>query len=303
MKVLIIGYGSIGRRHDEVLSRFDDVLSIDLVTKQNVKDRQTFLSLEKVKDITLYDYFIIASETKKHYEQLVFLDSKISNKIIFCEKPLFEQNKTIKIKNNAVYIGYVLRYHPLLKKLKQLLKDQIILSANISCGQYLPTWRQNIDYRDSYSAKKDEGGGVLLDLSHEIDYIQWLFGSLVDIKSYQKKISDLEITSDDYTTFLGRTDENIFVNATIDYISKIEHRSMHINTLEYSYDLDFLRNTLTNKNKKGLEEIHTFSNLEKNYMFEAMHLDILGDQEDICKLEEAMKVMETISIIQEQNYE
>lgn len=301
MKVLIIGYGSIGKRHEGVLSQFKNIKTIDIVTKQNLDNKNTFLSLKKVTNLNSYDYFIISSPTNKHFKQLKYIESKVSNKIIFCEKPLFKTDKKLKIKNNSVYIGYVLRFHPLLLKLKKILNNEKILSANTSCGQYLPTWRPDSDYKKSYSASKEQGGGVLLDLSHEIDYIEWLFGGMKEIKSYQRKISDLEIDSDDYLSLIAITKKDIFINLNIDYISKITHRTIKIDTIENSYTLDFIKNTLLQKNKNGVEKKYNLPNLERNYMFKSMHKDILNKKKNICTFREAKNVMKTISTIQEQN--
>lgn len=301
MKVLIIGYGSIGKRHDEVLSSFSEIDSVDIVTKQNIDNRTIYKSIQEIENISQYDYFIIASQTNKHYEQLVYMDSHIKNKIIFCEKPLFESKKALVIENNEVYIGYVLRFHPLLQKLKDFLQNEKVINVNVKCGQYLPTWRPNSDYRKSYSSKKDEGGGVLLDLSHEIDYVQWLFGKIEEIKSYQVKVSDLEIDSDDLTIIIGKTQQDVIVNISIDYISKITHRRIIIDTFNNSYELDFILNKLTKKNKTGLEEIYSFKNLERNFMFKKMHKSILEDKKNICTYNEGLDVMNTITTIQGEN--
>lgn len=301
MKVLIIGFGSSGKRHYEVLSQITQIQSIDLVTKQNIENKICYKSLELVDNINQYDYFIIASETNKHFEQLKFLEENVKEKIIFCEKPLFESKKDLETKNNQVFVGYVLRFHPLLEKLKEMIKDDKVMILNVKCGQYLPSWRPNTDYRNCYSSKKEEGGGVLLDLSHEIDYVQWLYGKINDIKSYQVKISDLEINSDDLTMLLGKTEHGAFVNISIDYISKITHRRLLVETFEHSYELDFIANRLVKKDKAGLGEIYSFSNLERNTIFAKMHLDIFEQQKNICTFKEALEVMETISIIQEQN--
>ncbi|MCT7542855.1 Gfo/Idh/MocA family protein [Aliarcobacter cryaerophilus] len=301
MKVLIIGFGSIGQRHYDVLSQLSEVQNIDLVTKQNIENIVCYINLEIIKNIEEYDYFVIASETNKHFEQLKFLEENVKDKLIFCEKPLFESKQDLKIKNNKVFIGYVLRFHPLLEKLKEMIKKEKIILVNAKCGQYLPSWRLNIDYKKSYSAKKEEGGGVLLDLSHELDYVQWLAGQINEIKSYQVKISDLEINSDDLTMLIGKTDKNILVNISIDYISKITHRKLLVETLEHSYELDFISNKLIKKDKNGVEETYGFSNLERNYMFEKMHLDIFNQQKNVCTFKEALEVMDTISTIQEQN--
>lgn len=101
MKVLIIGYGSIGKRHYEVLSKFSQIKLINLITKQEIK---VFKFLE---DINTYDYFVIASETNKHFEQLKFLEENVKNKLIFCEKPLFESKKDLEIKYFQDFILYL----------------------------------------------------------------------------------------------------------------------------------------------------------------------------------------------------
>jgi len=301
LKVLLVGFGSIGKRHYEVLSQISQVQSIDLVTKQNIDNKICYKDLEVVDEISKYDYFVIASETNKHFEQLKFLDENVKNKLIFCEKPLFKSKQNLEIINNSVFIGYVLRFHPLLEKLKEFTKDEKIISVNAKCGQYLSSWRPNTDYKKCYSAKKEEGGGVLLDLSHEIDYVQWLCGQISEIKSFQVKASDLEIDSDDLTIFIGKASNGVLVNISIDYISKITHRRLFIETFEYTYELDFISNKLVKKNKIGLEETYVFSNLERNLMFEKMHLDVFEKQKTICTFKEALEVMDTISTIQEQN--
>jgi len=301
MKVLLIGYGSIGKRHVEVLSELEIIKDIEVVTKQLIVNMVSYKKLEDVIGLNQYDYFVIASKTNLHYEQLQYLEARVKNKLIFCEKPLFETHRTLEALHNKIYVGYVLRFHPLLEKLKELTKRERVLSINASCGQYLPAWRMEGDYRDSYSSKKDEGGGVLLDLSHEIDYVQWLGGELQEIKSYQVKISDLEIDSDDLTTFVGKTQSGVIVNLCIDYISKITHRRIVLNSVNYTYELDFINSVLTKKDREGATEIFRSDKLERNSMFKKMHNSILGNKEDVCTYTEALSVMETITKIQEQN--
>lgn len=301
MKVLLIGYGSIGKRHEEVLTTFQSIKAIHIVTRQPLPNKTTFKNLQDVNDLDTYDYILIASETYKHFEQLAYLEEHVAGKLVFCEKPLFDGSKTLPIVHNTVFIGYVLRFHPLLQKLKSLVENERVIHCDISCGQYLPTWRDGTDYRTSYSANKEYGGGVLLDLSHEIDYTQWLFGKMTDIQSYQGKVSDLEITSDDLVTLISNTDKGVRISLSIDYISKIPHRRMRVNTMENTYELDFIKNVLTLKSKTGSEQNYQTAVLERNSMFKEMHTSILSDHDSVCTYNEAQDVMQTISIIQEQN--
>lgn len=302
MKVLLIGYGSIGKRHEEVLSSFNSIQEIHIVTKQILPNKVTYATLQEINCLDQYDYLVIASETYKHFEQLQYLEAHVSAKLFFCEKPLFESDKELIISKNTLFVGYVLRFHPLLQKLRGLLQKERTLSAMIHCGQYLPTWRKEVDYRTSYSALKAQGGGVLLDLSHELDYTQWLFGEMEDIQSYQTKISDLEIDSDDLVTLISKTKKGVIVTLCIDYISKITHRRMIVNTIDHTYELDFITNTLFQKDKNGIEFTYRSENVERNTMFEKMHSSILSHQHGACTFHEGQNIMKTISIIQEQNH-
>ena len=78
---------------------------------------------------------------------------------------------------NKVFVGYNLRFHPVIKKLKKEIKNKKIFNVNIQNSSYLPSWRKNNVYTKTSSAKKALGGGVLLDISHELDFIRYLFGS------------------------------------------------------------------------------------------------------------------------------
>jgi CMP-N,N'-diacetyllegionaminic acid synthase len=84
------------------------------------------------------------------------------------------------------------------------LGNEKILNINIFCGSNLPDWKKT-DYSKSYSASKKLGGGVLLDLSHEIDYLHWIFGDLNILYSYNKKISNLDIDCDDFLSLNAQT--------------------------------------------------------------------------------------------------
>lgn len=302
MKALIIGYGSIGKRHHEVLSQIETITSIAIVTSQILRNHITFQTLEEIDELEYFDYFIIASETHKHFKYLSYLEEKLKNKIIFCEKPLFETNRMLSITNNTVCVGYVLRFHPLMQLLQKALQGEHIVNASIECGQYLPRWRENGRYQDSYSASQARGGGVLLDLSHEIDYAQWLFGTVKTCFSFQEKISDLEIDSDDFVTIIAKTDQNVRLTLTLDYISKITHRKMLINTISATYIIDFIANSLHIETKEGEHNVHIVPKLERNSLFNAMHQSVLATKENVCTYAEAQGVMKTISMIQGQNH-
>ena len=299
MKVLLIGYGSIGKRHFEILNSLAHITSIDIVTKQEVKNTKVFSKLSKVKYINSYDYFIIASQTSKHYEQLKTICAQVKNKKILVEKPLFDRCNKIFECHNVLFTAYNLRFHPVLEKLKALLKDEHVYYVNIICGQYLPTWRPEQDYRKSYSADINQGGGVLRDLSHELDYITWLFGDIKKIDSINTKISDLEINSDDIFTAIAVTENKSIINLTIDYISKISMRRMVVHTKEHTIEADFVNHSIIIYDKKYHIKTLNIEQKDRNYTYLKMHQSILSDNyEKVCNFTEGMKIVELIEKIE-----
>lgn len=296
MRALIISMGSIGRRHYEVLNQMG--LKADAVSSQNLENIEVYKDLNQV-DLNSYDYFIIASATHLHYEHLSYIDSKVCGKIILCEKPLFDKFQNFS-PNNQILIGYNLRFHPLILKLKDMLKNQNILSIEARCGQYLPTWRKR-DYTKSYSADKERGGGVLLDLSHEIDYISFLSDTgLKLIKAIQAKISNLNITSDDISMILAYCDRAL-VNISLNYLSKTPYRQILIETDDNTFELNLITNQLKISDISGSTTTINEPNLDRNSLFTSMHTDALGEQKYICKLSEALNTMRLIDQIQKEN--
>ena len=135
------------------------------------------------------------------------------------EKPLFEEYVDYKA-NNFIAVGYNLRFNPVIEFIKEIITKQNIWNVNVFCGSNLEEWRENIDYKESSSAQREKGGGVLLDLSHEIDYVRWLFGDFNINYAYNSKISDLEIDTDDFLHFSGHSECNTQIQVTLNYFSE-----------------------------------------------------------------------------------
>jgi len=299
MKILLIGYGSIGQRHVEILKTFSTITSIDIVSKQNISHLLCYSKLENVVNLNQYDYFIIASETVKHFEQLKYICSNVENKKILVEKPLYNKVYEHIETTNKIFTAYNLRFHPVLTKLTELLKDEDIYYANIICGQYLPTWRPEQDYRDSYSADIKKGGGVLRDLSHELDYITWLFGDIKKLDAINTKISDLEINSDDIFTAIGVTNRNIIINVSMDYISKTPMRRLIIHTKTHTIEADMIKNSIVLGGKDTNSETIEGKSIDRNYTYTKMHEAILnGSDKNVCSFDEGAKIVEMIETIE-----
>ncbi len=292
MKVLIIGFGSIGKKHFLALNELGFL--VDVLSKSyefshfEGKNFRLFKDLEEL-NLQDYDLFIIANITTSHFKTLEFLDQKVKEKIILVEKPLFQKDmEFIPSNNNQIYIAYLLRFHPVIQDLKQFIDKKEVYFAKFICNSYLPNWRK-LDYRQNYSAKKELGGGVMLDLSHEIDLAFYFFKELSLNFSQNLKISELEITSDDFT-FLALSAKNTSVHIELDYFSKLTQRKILFHTKENSFEADLVHNKLniydkTNNFKSKTYENDTFKTLQN------MYKAILEKDQNLCTLEEARRVL------------
>lgn len=285
MKALIIGFGSIGKKHFTALKELG--YKVDIVSK--TYKQRTFFHISEV-NLKEYDLFIIANITTEHFKTLKFIDENVKDKNILVEKPLFEKyKKFIPSFNNQIYIAYLLRFNPLVKDLKNILcEDKGVYFAKFVCSSYLPNWR-DVDYTKNYSAKKELGGGVLLDLSHELDLAFYFFDNLKLLYSQNLKISELKINSDDFA-FLALKAKKKFIHIRLDCFSKFVKREIVFCSKEKSYKVDLILNQLFIFDKNGLIEEKKYENDTINTL-KNMHKAILKKDENLCTLNEAFKVL------------
>ena len=211
-KVLIVGLGSMGKRHTKIIQELYPEIKISVLRHSLCDDIDinTFGlhdCFTELKDALAFkpDVAIVASPATRHLETAKVLASEGIHLLI--EKPISSSSEGVQslidlcYKNKIILMtGYNLRFLPTLAEFhRQLHLEKVgkILSVRAEVGQYLPRWRPDCDYRLSVSARKDLGGGVLLELSHEIDYLSWLFGAVKWVKSSISKQSDLEIDVED----------------------------------------------------------------------------------------------------------
>lgn len=235
--VLIVGLGSIGRRHISIINNTFPDINIVLLRHKNCSEKE-YKSLNISQCVTTLSgalkanpqAAIIANPASKHVEVAKKLASNGID--ILVEKPISSNSKDAKElievcdKNNAILmVGYNLRFLPSLIHFKQCINLNLIgevYSVRSEIGQYLPSWRPKFDYRHGVSAKKSLGGGVLLELSHEIDYLKWIFGPIVWIKSHTSRQSNLDIDVDDSASiilaFKGENDKEIVSSLNMDFI-------------------------------------------------------------------------------------
>ena len=139
--VLIIGYGSIGKRHAKILRNRFKFKNIIIFTKQKLKNFKTINKLSDVKKLDPF-YIVIASVTSLHFKHLKYIEKNFSNKKILIEKPIFEKYKKLKIKKNKVFVGYNLRFNRAINFVKNFIVNKKVIDIKILCNSYLPNWRK-----------------------------------------------------------------------------------------------------------------------------------------------------------------
>jgi predicted dehydrogenase len=169
-------------------------------------------------------------------------------------------------------VAYNMRFHPVTKRVKEILKKNTlgkVYSARFFVGQYLPDWRPDIDYRKSYSSKKELGGGVVLDLSHEIDLARFFFGNVEsNFHGISQKVSNLEINTEDLAEVHYISESNTLVSIHMDYLVQGYSRHFEIIGEKASVFGDFYNNTVmvVGKNNTIIEKV-SYENFSRNSMY------------------------------------
>ncbi|MBR2526654.1 Gfo/Idh/MocA family oxidoreductase [bacterium] len=253
-KVLFVGLGSIGQRHLKNLISLADVRVDALRTKnESFENIETvYTDYENVPDD--YDIIFITNPTTLHYEAISKLKNKTKN--MFIEKPIFEKPYECEFSKGVNYIACPLRHNSEVKALKVFVENNNVYSFRAICSSYLPKWRKTGDYRNYYSAKADMGGGVELDLIHEIDYLKWIFGKFNKISKLSGKKSDLEITSNDIAAYIFEN-KNIIGSLHLDYFGRETKRQVEVFAQNETKIFDLTKN----KDDMYIEEMKYFLNL------------------------------------------
>jgi glutamate-1-semialdehyde aminotransferase/spore coat polysaccharide biosynthesis protein SpsF (cytidylyltransferase family)/predicted dehydrogenase len=222
-RALVVGCGSIGRRHAKNLKSlglrhlaFCDTSPSALQQCTDDVGGELFSDYQEALRTFKPDLTLICTPPVYHVEEA--LAALRARSHVFIEKPLSHESTGIEVliaearrRDRNVQVGYNMRFHPGLRILKDLIdsgKIGRVLWLNVEAGQYLPDWRPWQNYRESYSARQELGGGIILDGSHELDYICWLLGRPIEVSCRAEHLSSLEINVEDsawiYLTFPDR---------------------------------------------------------------------------------------------------
>lgn len=252
MKVAIIGLGSIAAKHILALREIDAAIEIyALRSNKNSPPLAGVTNIQSLGDVKDIDFVLISNPTSLHLETIQMVAKE--NLPMMIEKPAFYELKEsqniveeINNKNIFTYVACNLRFHPCLQFLKDYMTSKSIKvnEVNVYCGSYLPDWRPNRNYREIYSANLELGGGVHLDLFHEMDYTCWIFGLPSHQRGFTSNNSSLDINAPDYANYL--LIYNTFnVSIILNYYRRQPKRTIEIVFEEETWIVDLISNIIT----------------------------------------------------------
>lgn len=249
MKFLIAGFGSIGRRHLRNLKTLGET---DILLYRSHKST---LDSEEIEDLVVEtdleaafshrpDAVIISNPTALHMD--VAIPAAKAGCTILIEKPIADNLERIDELEDAliqghgkVLVGFQFRYHPSLQYIKRLLKSGGLgrpVAVRSHWGEYLPDWHPWEDYRKSYTARADLGGGVALTLSHPLDYLRWLLGEVESVWGFAGRLGDLELEVEDTAEIGLQFTSGAIASVHLDYLQRPAAHRLEIVCTEGTID-------------------------------------------------------------------
>lgn len=289
MKVAVIGFGSVGKRHVQNLLSLSDA-QIVVCTKQRIKNP----SPNRIKIVRTIpeclrenpDACVIANVSSQHVSAATrFARMGVD---LFIEKPLSTSLKgtkelaaLVRRKKLITQMGCQFRFHKCIKEIKGLIASNRlgrIISARAECGSFLPDWHPYEDYTKSYAARDDLGGGVVLTNIHEVDYLYWFFGDAAETFSMTGRHSHLKMSADDLSVATVRFKNSVIAELHLDYFQKPDFRSCKVIGTKGMAYWDSDANTVMfydNKKNKWVK-VTGWPNYDRNFMFKEEMIHFLN---------------------------
>ncbi|TVP10130.1 Gfo/Idh/MocA family protein [Shewanella sp. KCT] len=313
----VIGFGNIARRHRQNLKLLFPKASIIAVSASGrvVNEPVEFADLVLSDMTKLIDskpeLVIIASPSPFHEAHASAL---IKNKIpVLIEKPLASEpesaDRIISLTqqySSQIAIGYCLRYLSSAIVIKQLISENFIgeiYNCSATVGQYLPDWRPNKHYTESVSAQKSLGGGALLELSHELDYLHWLLGPLELNYAQLRSTNELALDVEEIADLILTTQRGTVCYIHMDFIQKQAQRECAFIGAKGRLHWNLITNTITHHNHEGTQILYSQPKWDKNQMYLNMVTEFISRiQNNECSysaLEEAHKTIALVAKIKQ----
>ncbi|MFK7937086.1 MAG: Gfo/Idh/MocA family protein [Saprospiraceae bacterium] len=291
-KYVIVGLGSIGRRHLKNLAALGETGFIAVTRGRCALPTDDLPPYQVESDLTSAlkhqpDAVLICNPTALHLP--LAKQAVEAGCHVFLEKPIShhaegvaEFTELVKVKNARVQVGFQFRYHPILRQIRDLInagKIGTVQSAHVHWGEYLPAWHPWEDYKESYSARADLGGGVVLTLCHPFDYLRMLLGEVESVYGMTSSRSNLQIETEDVAFANLRFQSGALASVYLDYVERPPQHNLLIIGDDGKIAWDNADGAATIYGKQGevIKELKPDMDFERNTMF-------MGEMEDFVAL-------------------
>jgi predicted dehydrogenase len=304
--ILVIGLGSIGRRHlNNLISLGAEDISV--VTSKEIKDDypnvKVYRSLNEALSKGHPKWVWICTPTAFHEESLIpLLKNNIAN--IYLEKPVSHSDDNLENlisiaeqSKSRIGVGYDIRFDPGISKVKQLIADNTIgnlINVNAYVGQYLPDWRPHEDYRSGMSAQKVTGGGVMLDLIHELDYLNFICGETKSVACNYVHSGSLEIETEDSADILIRYKNGVSGVIHLDYLQRILRRYCTFTGSNGTIHLDLAKREIHWTTEEAKMIMYSYSTHDRNDRFLDITKAFISGDESVCSLKEGIHSLKQV---------
>jgi predicted dehydrogenase len=271
MNVGVVGYGSIGARHARILAELDH--DVCVVSQRDDASFTTYRTLKKLFDSQSIDYLIIATPTGSHRQNLDEVSDCGFTGRLLVEKPLLAIAAPLpQLSVTRAAVGYNLRFHPTVRRLRDItMTSEQVDSASFVVGQHLEDWRPGRDYRTTYSARRNLGGGLLRDLSHELDLARFLFGELTLLDAEEGRSTELEADRPHEVTLRASSTACKHITISMNMIDRPSTRFIEVTTSEGVIRADLLTSQLE------VGGTTTSDNADRDLSYRLMHQEMTGD--------------------------
>ena len=239
--ILIIGLGSVGRRHlkNLLLLGYDNIILYrtgkSTLPTNELAEYKTFGDLEEALSLNPIAA-IVSNPTSLHVSTALkainagchlFLEKPVSHSI----EKISELQRNAKTKNLQVHVGFQFRFHPGLQQIKKWIERNKIgqvISVQSHWGEHIKDWHSWEDYRKSYSVREEMGGGVVLTLSHPFDYLIWLLGDVEKVYAVTKKHQSLAINTECMAETVLHFNSGVIGSVYLDYLERPAKHTLNI---------------------------------------------------------------------------
>jgi predicted dehydrogenase len=286
VRALVVGLGSIGRTHARVLTELG--ATVEAVTRRASEMDRTHPSIEAAFAQGGFDYCVVSSATGDHAADVLALAEAGFGGALLVEKPVTARSGEFPAGAafERVGVGYNLRFHPAVRWLRQRLDGQPALVADLAAQSFLPEWRPGRDHRATASASRARGGGVLRDLSHEIDLMLWLFGEPREVAARGGNLGELGLDAETAVSAVLELERAPVATLRLGYLDRVPERRVRVTTTTDTFEADLLGGEC--RSSRAEERHH----VDWTRTYADLHRAMLDPEPStVCTLEEGLRVV------------